>query len=198
MNSKIKLGIPNKNAKTVEVGGQQYTIPTLTLYHRKYLIDYEVAENVYDMVVPVIRQVLKLRDDQLLDTDVFEYLVVKLFEHNNLLNKTALIEGEMFSIENMELCGQTEFNINGVEYRFNKPDMKNNYSSYLDGLNELHIGDKIDFSSLGVEYFRMAFAVFSTIKIVGNLGNEIRGLNQILDNFTNKNLVKELGGRYEL
>lgn len=193
VNSKIKLGIPNKNAKTITVKGNDYTLPTLTLYHRKFMKEVSDSDSIYKTVVPVIKKIMKIKDEDNLSAEIFEFLVIKLFEHNNIMNKLAIVGNEKFHLDDLTLNGQFEFVVGGVEYKFREPNIGEVFESYISGLNFIHGDPNIDFGDMGVEFFSIARRVFSTVKIVGDLGGVMVGIDSIFDAFVNKEVFDKIG-----
>lgn len=194
--SKIKFGIPNKNAKVITVDGVDYTIPKITLYHRQFIQDTRKDATVYEIIVPLIKKIVGISADEKINTDLFEYLVIKLLEHNDLLKSVAIIDNEKFNLEYIEMCGQSTFLVDGIEYKFKRPSYEVIYNTFLSGLNDLQIDSEHDFSEMGIPFIKVAHDVFSTIRIIGSEGSELRGLNLILDNFVDPDRIALLGGKY--
>lgn len=182
MTSKIRLSLPNTHAKVIEYKGKEYTIPKITLYHRQFLTEDVEGLSNHEIVLPVVEKMIKCDDISL--SEDYEYLTIKLLEHNKALNKMTVIDGEVFLLEDMVLCGKNEFEYDGRKYKFRKPTAYESYDSYLDGMNALYEGeDEIDFNEMPSIFFRYAFMLFGTVKVVGSRGGVLNGLESIIDNF---------------
>lgn len=182
----IRLKLPNKNAKEVEVNGIKYIVPTITLYHRKYFanIDEIKESNIYEIINPIMRKIFRVDEDFHIDT--FEYLMIQLFDHNKILRKSVSIDGEDFKVDDIIIKRQDTFEINDTIYKFRKPLLKDKFPTLLEGLNSLQEGTNYNFMEMDCIFFKVAVMVFGTIEVTGNKGSTIRGINNILDIFVDE------------
>lgn len=190
--AKIRLDIPNKNAKEIELNGEVYVIPRLTLYHKKYIPDYTDESQLYEMIYPLIKNIMKV--DGEITSDVYEYLVIKLLEHNNILKKEIRIDGELFKLEDLYIDCIDTFEYDGIEYKFKRPSVGEEFTTVLDGLNSLQIDSDYDFKEMAPIFFSFAFNLFNTVRLDGEYGGILRGLDTILDNFINHAELSKYGG----
>lgn len=184
--SKIKLDIPNINAKNIVIDDIEYTIPTITLYHRRFFGDPNSIkeDGTYDIVVPVLKKILKLGEDNI-PSYIMERLIIELLCHNKILNRLATINDEKFNINDIELENKNEFYYNGETYKFRYPEIGELFESNIDGMNKLQMDSEYDFGEMEPIFYQFGFKLFSTVKIKGSNGNIIRGLNNIIDTFIN-------------
>lgn len=176
--SKIRVPI-KQNAKMVMMGDIEVCIPVLSIYHSKIFSNMD-ANNFYEILSPLVERVYENPN-----RSQFSFILLKIMEHNKIINSVANIDGELFDLSNVVINDTTKFYVDDVEYEFEQIMPYDDMGIPLEFLSKKLIGDKVDFTARGIsfEFMKVFYDYTKDIRIVGSKGNIIEGLGFIVDAF---------------